>query len=74
MEQTWDQEITDQDRESAQECVECAFCRAERDRPHGIPLWFLNTVERLCRYREGYEKVYGRKAHDTMADDDTSAV
>lgn len=65
MEQVMGQEITERDRELAQECVKCSLCRSEREKEKGLPVWFLNFIERLCPYRQGYEKVYGRPAHET---------
>ena len=71
MEQVIGQAITEQDRKSAQECVKCSLCRNEREKPNGMPLWSLNLIERLCPYRQGYEKVYGRKAHEVRSGDAT---
>jgi hypothetical protein len=67
MEQVIGQEITEQDIKKAQECVACSLCRNEREKQNGLPLWFLNFVERLCPYRQAYEKVYGRKASEVKA-------
>jgi len=63
MEQVIGQEITEQDRKKAQVCVECALCR-NAEKQGGLPLSFLKLIERFCPYRQGYEKVYGRKAHE----------
>lgn len=74
MEQVIGQEITERDRKMAQECVECALCRNEREKQNGLPLRFLNIIERLCPYRRAYEKVYGRKAHEVRSGDATRVV
>ena len=57
--------ITDQDREMAQKCVECAICSRARRKRRGLAFLFVKYVEGgLCPYCQAYERVYGRKAHE----------
>jgi hypothetical protein len=67
MQQVTGQSTAERDRKMAQECVECSLCRNEREKQKGLPIWFLHTIERLCPYRQAYEKVYGRKAHEVRS-------
>jgi len=57
--------ITDQDREMAQKCIECAICSRARRKRRGLAFLFVKYVEGdLCPYCQAYERVYGRKAHE----------
>ncbi len=73
MEHATGQTITERDRKSAQECIACALCRDPK-KQGGLPRWSLNLIERMCYYRKGYEKVYGRKAHEVRLDDASRVV
>ncbi len=57
------QDITEKDKKFAQECINCALCR-DPQKQGGMPLWSVRLIERFCRNRPGYEKVYGIKAHE----------
>ena len=58
-------EITDQDREMAQKCVECPMCTQARVTQRGFAFWFVKVIEGgMCPFCKAYEKVYGRKAHE----------
>ena len=60
--------ITEQDRESAQKCVECPLCIRAREKQKGIAFWFVKHIENnICPACKAYAKVYGRKAHEPMA-------
>lgn len=62
-------EITDQDRQMAQRCVECPVCRHARAKQRGILFWFVKKIEGgVCPNCKAYEKVYGRKAHEKPAE------
>ena len=59
--------ITDQDREMARMCVECAICSRARHKQRGIAFWLVKHFEgSLCPYCQAYERVYGRKAHEAV--------
>lgn len=60
-------EITDQDREMAQKCVECTICTTARKKQRGLAFWFVKFIEGgMCPACKAYEKVYGRKAHERV--------
>jgi len=64
-------EITEQDRKLAQGCLECSVCAAAREKQGGFAFWFVKTIEGwLCPQCKAYEKVYGRKAHEPVPDDE----
>lgn len=57
--------ITPQDIEMAQKCVECKLCDKARINQKGLAYWFVKHIEGgLCPYCKAYEKVYGKKAHE----------
>ncbi len=59
--------ISEKDRKMAQRCVECPVCRRARISQKGFAFWFVKTIEDgLCPYCRAYERVYGRKAHETV--------
>lgn len=58
-------EITQQDRDRAQKCVDCPVCKPARVKQKGIAYWVVKNVEEgLCPNCKAYFKVYGRKAHE----------
>ena len=60
-------EITEQDRELAQKCMECPLCKNARARQRGLAFWIVKWVEGgMCPQCKAYEKVYGRKAHEPV--------
>ena len=60
-------EITEKDKQMAQKCLECPVCIKARDRQKGLAYWFVKHCEGwLCPYCKAYERVYGRKAHETI--------
>jgi uncharacterized protein CbrC (UPF0167 family) len=64
--------ITEKDRALAQKCVECVFCNYARKKQKGIIFWIVKTVEgSICPYCKAYERVYGRKAHEPIPEEDT---
>ncbi len=73
MDQVVGQEITERDGKMAQEYVKCELCR-NAEKQGGLPLWSLKLIERLCPYRPGSEKVYGRKAHEVRHSDAARVV
>jgi uncharacterized protein CbrC (UPF0167 family) len=47
-------------------CRTCPFCRQARCRQAGVSFWLVNQMEsRLCPFCRAYERVYGRKAHES---------
>jgi len=60
-------EITDKDRELARKCLECPVCNSAREKQRGFPFFFVKWVEGgVCPQCKAYEKVYGRKAHESV--------
>lgn len=60
-------EITDKDRELAQQCVNCPVCKSARVKQRGFAFWFVKFLEGgICPACKAYEKVYGRKAHEPV--------
>jgi uncharacterized protein CbrC (UPF0167 family) len=65
-----DKNISDKDRAMAQRCVECPVCRQARKKQQGFAFWFVRNIEDgLCPWCRAYERVYGRKAHASLAQD-----
>ena len=63
------QEITERDRMLAQACMNCPVCRHARKKQRGLAYFFDKRVEgSVCPNCKAYEKVYGRKAHEPLAD------
>ena len=59
--------ITDTDRKMAKFCVSCPVCRHARKKQEGAAFWFVKKIEGdLCPFCKAYERVYGRKAHQTL--------
>jgi uncharacterized protein CbrC (UPF0167 family) len=59
-------EITSGDRFMAKVCVNCTVCKLARKKQHGAAYWFVSKIEGgLCPFCRAYERVYGRKAHES---------
>jgi len=59
--------ITNLDRSMAQICVKCVLCSHARKKQRGFAFWVVLKVEsHVCPFCRAYEKVYGRKAHETV--------
>ena len=59
-------EIADRDRKLAEMCVRCTVCRRARRNQRGFSFWLVKTIESgLCPFCKAYERVYGRKAHES---------
>ena len=68
------QSITEKDRARAQKCVDCTVCVSARQKQRGIAFWFVKVIEGgICPYCKAYEKVYGRKAHEPVPEQDKPA-
>jgi hypothetical protein len=58
--------ITSLDRALASVCRSCPICRHGRKRQSGVTFWLVKRVEeRMCPFCRAYERVYGRKAHES---------
>jgi len=65
--------ITEKDRKLAAKCVACPVCARARRRQRGLCFWLVKRLERkVCPACRAYEKVYGRKAHETVPIKDIS--
>ncbi len=52
----------------ARVCVNCTICRRARRKQRGLAYLLVRQVEeRICPFCRAYERVYGRKAHETVA-------
>jgi transposase-like protein len=59
--------FTEKDRKMAQHCVTCPLCKRARDKQSGLVYWFVKHIENgLCPYCQAYERVYGKKAHESL--------
>ena len=59
--------ITEKDREMGQRCVTCPVCKRARNKQSGLAYWFVKHIENgLCPYCQAYERVYGKKAHESL--------
>ncbi|MCK5014916.1 MAG: hypothetical protein KAS66_13980 [Candidatus Omnitrophica bacterium] len=59
--------LTEKDKKLAQKCVECPLCKKARKEQKGFTFWLVRKIEgSACPYCKAYEKVYGRKAHETI--------
>ncbi len=59
-------EITPLDRSLARVCESCPVCRHASDSQKGLAYTFVKVVEvNICPFCRAYEKVHGRKAHET---------
>jgi hypothetical protein len=62
-----DETITEKDRKQAQGCLDCPVCKRARKKQKGVAYLFVKFLERgLCPNCKAYEKVYGRKAHEPI--------
>ena len=60
-------EITSTDRFMAKVCMNCTVCKYARKKQQGVAYWFVSKIEGgLCPFCRAYERVYGRKAHETV--------
>lgn len=63
--------ITDKDRAKAQKCMECFACKRARKKQKGLAFLFVKLIEgSICPYCKAYERVYGRKAHEPIPEED----
>ena len=63
-------EITEKDRKRAAGCLDCPVCKRARAKQKGFCYWFVKKIEgRVCPNCRAYEKVYGRKAHEPIPED-----
>ena len=47
-------------------CTKCPVCRTARKRQEGLAYTFVKNIEGgFCPFCMAYEKVYGRKAHES---------
>jgi len=59
--------ISARDLKKAKRCLDCPVCRHARKKQKGLAFWFVKALEgNLCPYCRAYEKVYGRKAHESL--------
>ncbi len=59
--------ITEKDRKMAQRCVTCPLCKRARNKQSGLAYWFVKHIENgLCPYCQAYERIYGKKAHESL--------
>ncbi len=57
---------TQWDKALAGVCTKCPVCRQARKRQRGAAFWLTSKVEtRLCPFCRAYERVFGRKAHES---------
>lgn len=62
--------VTDRDRWMAKRCVNCTLCGYARRKQRGIAFWLVKNVDsRICPFCRAYARVYGRKAHEPIADE-----
>ena len=63
--------ITEKDRKLAKQCLECPICKRARFKQRGLIFWFVKKLESgICPACKAYEKVYKRKAHEPIPEDD----
>ena len=61
--------ISDKDREMAQVCMNCPMCKNAREDQNGwMNACVKNFTESICPFCQAYERVYGRKAHESVED------
>ena len=64
------EQITEKDREKAEGCLKCPICSHARKKQKGLAYMFVKWVEGgICPSCKAYEKVYGRKAHEPIPDE-----
>lgn len=60
------------DKALAKVCAHCLVCRQARRQRRGFAFWLVKRVEnRLCPFCRVYERVYGRLAHEGLANHDS---
>lgn len=58
--------ITETDKAMAKICVKCPVCRHASKKQRGLAYSFVRSIEGgICPFCKAYEKVYGKKAHET---------
>ncbi len=58
--------ISEKDLKLAEMCRNCKVCSHARRKQKGIAYWFVKHIESgVCPACAAYERVYGRKAHET---------
>jgi hypothetical protein len=58
--------ITSLDRALARVCESCPVCRMARNDQNGLANKFVRGIEvNICPFCRAYERVNGRKAHET---------
>jgi uncharacterized protein (DUF169 family) len=56
--------ISEEDRQRAEQCRNCPVCQKARAQQRGLAFWFVKNVEGgRCPNCTSYAKVYGRPAH-----------
>ena len=61
------QDVTALDRTLARMCEVCPVCRHARKAQAGISFAIVKNVEvAICPFCKAYERVHGRKAHETV--------
>lgn len=59
------QHVTPLDRALARVCELCPVCLHARHHQKGVVYNFVKNVEEdICPFCKGYERVYGKKAHE----------
>ena len=59
--------VSDKDREMAQVCISCPCCKnARKDQNGWMNACVKNFTESICPFCQAYERVYGRKAHESV--------
>jgi hypothetical protein len=65
-----EREISDRDRAKAQKCLDCELCQHARRAQRGLTFWLVKLLEgSVCPYCKAYERVYGRKAHEPIPEE-----
>lgn len=55
------------DRALCRVCMNCPVCHRARRRQHGAAFWLVKRVEaKVCPFCRAYERVTGRKAHESV--------
>jgi hypothetical protein len=58
--------VTNLDRSLAKVCGSCPVCRSARRNQQGLANRFVRGIEEnICPFCRAYERVHGRKAHET---------
>jgi len=59
--------VTEKDKKMAERCLRCPVCRYARKKQKGLLFWLVEKIQgKLCPFCKAYEKVYGRKAHEPI--------